>query len=122
MSMANADRIIIALDVQTKDEGIALVSRLQDARTFKVGLELFTAEGPAFFKKLKALRSRGELIASFSDGKLWLALNMPMDTLDPDLSVPFTDASQTSRILAQLRSVLGIVEDLGLNTRIWTKS
>jgi orotidine-5'-phosphate decarboxylase len=56
MTMENRDRIIIALDVQTKDEAIALVSRLKDARTFKVGLELFTAEGPALFKKLKALR------------------------------------------------------------------
>src|SRR5512136_590078 len=56
MTPTNADRIIIALDVQTKDEGIALVSRLQDARTFKTGLELFTAEGPALFRKLKALR------------------------------------------------------------------
>jgi orotidine-5'-phosphate decarboxylase len=54
--MENRDRIIIALDVPSKDEGIALVSRLKDARTFKVGLELFTAEGPALFKKLKALR------------------------------------------------------------------
>jgi len=54
--MENRDRIIIALDVPTKDEGIALVSRLREARTFKVGLELLTAEGPALFKKLKALR------------------------------------------------------------------
>jgi orotidine-5'-phosphate decarboxylase len=52
----NSDRIIIALDVQTKDEGIALVSRLKDAKTFKVGLELYTAEGPALFRKLRALR------------------------------------------------------------------
>ena len=56
MIRTNADRIIIALDVQTKDEGIALVSRLKDAKTFKVGLELFTAEGPALFRKLRALR------------------------------------------------------------------
>jgi orotidine-5'-phosphate decarboxylase len=56
MDTTSADRIIIALDVQTKEEGIALVSRLKDARTFKVGLELFTAEGPALFRKLKALR------------------------------------------------------------------
>jgi orotidine-5'-phosphate decarboxylase len=56
MTTTNADRIIIALDVQTKEEGIALVSRLKDARTFKVGLELFTAEGPALFRKLKSLR------------------------------------------------------------------
>jgi orotidine-5'-phosphate decarboxylase len=56
MTTTNASRIIIALDVQTKDEGLTLVSRLKDARTFKVGLELFTAEGPALFRKLKALR------------------------------------------------------------------
>jgi orotidine-5'-phosphate decarboxylase len=56
MNETNRDRIIIALDVPTKEEGIALVSRLKDARTFKVGLELFTAEGPALFRKLKALR------------------------------------------------------------------
>jgi orotidine-5'-phosphate decarboxylase len=54
--MDNRDRIIIALDVQTKEEAVALVSRLKAARTFKVGLQLFTAEGPALFKKLKALR------------------------------------------------------------------
>ncbi len=65
MTTANADRIIIALDVQTKEEGIDLVSRLKDARTFKVGLELFTAEGPALFRKLKALRK-----AIFLDLKL----------------------------------------------------
>ncbi|MGD1009143.1 MAG: orotidine-5'-phosphate decarboxylase [Candidatus Aminicenantales bacterium] len=56
MKKDNRDRIIIALDVQTKEEGIALVSKLKDARIFKIGLELFTAEGPALFKKLKALR------------------------------------------------------------------
>ena len=56
MTPSNAGRIIIALDVQTQEEGFALVSRLKDARTFKVGLELFTAEGPALFRKLKALR------------------------------------------------------------------
>jgi orotidine-5'-phosphate decarboxylase len=52
----NSDRVIIALDVQTKDEALALVGRLQSARTFKVGLELFTAEGPALFRKLGVLR------------------------------------------------------------------
>ncbi len=56
MTPSNADRIIIALDVQTEEEGLALVGRLKDARTFKLGLELFTAEGPALFRKLKALR------------------------------------------------------------------
>jgi orotidine-5'-phosphate decarboxylase len=52
----NENRIIIALDVQTKEDATALASRLQGARMFKVGLELFTAEGPLLFKKLKILR------------------------------------------------------------------
>jgi orotidine-5'-phosphate decarboxylase len=50
------DRIIIALDVKDKDEAAKVVSGLRDARTFKIGLELFTAHGPALFKKLKVLR------------------------------------------------------------------
>ena len=57
--MSNDDlrkKIIIALDVKNKEEAVAAVSGLKDARTFKIGLELFTAEGPALFKKLKALR------------------------------------------------------------------
>jgi len=51
-----ASKIIIALDVKNKEEATEVVSGLKEARTFKIGLELFTAEGPALFKKLKALR------------------------------------------------------------------
>jgi orotidine-5'-phosphate decarboxylase len=50
------DRIIIALDVKDKEAAAKVVSGLRDARTFKIGLELFTAHGPALFKKLKVLR------------------------------------------------------------------
>ena len=49
-------KIIIALDVKNKEEAVETVSKLVDARIFKVGLELFTAEGPALFKKLKVFR------------------------------------------------------------------
>ncbi len=56
MDNRNAERIIIALDVPTMDDALALVSRLQGARTFKIGLQLFSAEGPALFKKLRVLR------------------------------------------------------------------
>jgi len=51
-------KIIIALDVKNKEDAVAVVSGIKEARTFKVGLELFTAEGPALFKKLKVLRKR----------------------------------------------------------------
>ena len=41
------ERIIIALDVGTKREALALAHALKEARVFKIGMELFTAEGPA---------------------------------------------------------------------------
>jgi orotidine-5'-phosphate decarboxylase len=52
-------RVIIALDVENKEQALALVRELKEARIFKVGLELFTAEGPPLLKAL------GELGKSF---------------------------------------------------------
>ncbi len=49
-------RIIIALDVKTREEAYDLAARLPGAQVFKIGLELFTAEGPAIFRKFKVLR------------------------------------------------------------------
>lgn len=62
---AGARRIIIALDVKSGREGMEMAGRLDAARIFKVGLELFTAEGPGF---LDGLRASGKEI--FLDLKL----------------------------------------------------
>jgi orotidine-5'-phosphate decarboxylase len=48
-------RVIIALDVETKDQGLSLVRDLDEAQVFKVGLELFTAEGPPLLEEIRAL-------------------------------------------------------------------
>lgn len=50
-----AHRIITALDVETKAQALELVRQLDQAVFFKVGLELFTAEGPALLQEIKAL-------------------------------------------------------------------
>lgn len=50
----NKDRIITALDVENKDQALALVRQLDRASLFKVGLELFTAEGPALLREIQA--------------------------------------------------------------------
>jgi orotidine-5'-phosphate decarboxylase len=43
----NADKIIVALDVPTKREALELVEKLRDQISFfKIGLQLYTAEGP----------------------------------------------------------------------------
>jgi len=49
------ERLIVALDVPDADAAAALVERLEGAcRWFKVGLELFTAAGPAVVENLAA--------------------------------------------------------------------
>jgi orotidine-5'-phosphate decarboxylase len=50
-----AARIIIALDVENRDLALALVRALPAARMFKIGLELFTAEGPRLLQDVRAL-------------------------------------------------------------------
>lgn len=46
-------RIIIALDVQTKEEALSLVKALPEAETFKVGLTLFASQGPSLLKEIQ---------------------------------------------------------------------
>jgi orotidine-5'-phosphate decarboxylase len=55
VSIPAAHRIITALDVENKAQALALVRRLDKAVLFKVGLELFTAEGPALLQEIKML-------------------------------------------------------------------
>ncbi|MBI1753672.1 MAG: orotidine-5'-phosphate decarboxylase [Acidobacteria bacterium] len=50
------DRLVVALDVPTAREALALAERLSGrVGMLKVGLELFCAEGPAFVRDLQAM-------------------------------------------------------------------
>jgi orotidine-5'-phosphate decarboxylase len=46
------EKIIIALDVPTRKEALSLISGLKEAHIFKVGMELFTAEGPRLLEEI----------------------------------------------------------------------
>lgn len=48
-----AGKIIIALDVHTKQEALSLVHKLPGADIFKVGLTLFASEGPPLLKDIQ---------------------------------------------------------------------
>lgn len=61
------ERIIIALDVGTKREALALAEALNDARVFKIGLELFTAEGPELLKETVRLGKKPFLDLKYHD-------------------------------------------------------
>lgn len=50
-----AGRIIIALDVGSRDEALSLVRELPQAQIFKVGLTLFTSEGSSLVREIQNL-------------------------------------------------------------------
>ncbi len=53
--MTNAEKIIVALDVATKKEALALVEQLRERISFfKIGLQLYTAEGPGIVRVVLA--------------------------------------------------------------------
>jgi orotidine-5'-phosphate decarboxylase len=61
-----ADKIIVALDVPTKEEALKLVEKLRDQISFfKIGLQLYTAEGPGIVRAVSATAS-----------KVWLDLKL----------------------------------------------
>lgn len=67
-SIPRAERLIVALDVPTARKARALAETLGDAvRFYKIGLELFTAEG--YFELLVWLTARGKKV--FADLKLY---------------------------------------------------
>ncbi|MBO0695265.1 MAG: orotidine-5'-phosphate decarboxylase [Verrucomicrobia bacterium] len=54
-----ADRIIVALDVPTKKEAFELVEKLRNQISFfKVGLQLYTAEGPEIVRAVSSTGSK----------------------------------------------------------------
>ncbi|MBP1767940.1 MAG: orotidine 5'-phosphate decarboxylase [Candidatus Aminicenantes bacterium] len=61
------EKIIIALDVGTKREALALTGELKEARVFKIGMELFTAEGPALLEETVRLGKRPFLDLKYHD-------------------------------------------------------
>src|SRR6266568_769439 len=61
-----ADKIIVALDVGTKRQALGLVEQLQDKISFfKIGLQLYTAEGPEIVRAV-----------SETGAKVWLDLKL----------------------------------------------
>jgi orotidine-5'-phosphate decarboxylase len=63
-----ADKIIVALDVPTKMQALELVEKLRDQiALFKVGLQLFIAEGPAIVGAVSSTGSKAFLDLKLHD-------------------------------------------------------
>lgn len=61
------ERIVVALDVGGRTEALRLISRLEEAKIFKVGMELFTAEGPPFLEDVRRLGKKVFLDLKYHD-------------------------------------------------------
>jgi len=61
------EKIVIALDVGTKREALTLAGALKEARVFKIGLELFTAEGPALLDEVVRMGKKPFLDLKYHD-------------------------------------------------------
>ena len=62
------DKIIVALDVATKAQAVALVEQLREQISFfKIGLQLYTAEGPEIVRAVLAMGAKVFLDLKFND-------------------------------------------------------
>jgi hypothetical protein len=79
---------------------------------------------PATMRRLLELRTRHgrDVHVAFIANHVYIALSQNSDMFEPpSLRTPLT-VDAVRRIIADLQSVLCIVEDLDLNTRIWSKT
>src|SRR3990172_8438236 len=68
MNMKTKDRIIVALDVDSKQEALSLVRQLKgQVGIFKIGSQLFTAEGPQLVREILAIDEKVFLDLKFHD-------------------------------------------------------
>ncbi len=78
---------------------------------------------PRMMERLLDLKdSLGSFELSFVGSWVNIAAGgFPYNAFEPDVKHPFTDPAQVERTLGWIFLVVGIVEELDLNTRIWSK-
>ena len=78
----------------------------------------------AMMRRLLDMRSRfgqKDIRFAFKDSCVWIAVPRPKTYLEPSTGRPSTDPTQIRRMLEELKSFLDIIEEMSLNTRIWSK-
>ena len=74
-------------------------------------------------RRILAMRSRfgKDVRLGFKDSSLVLAVPHTRPFLEPDKGTPAADPAQVGKFLKKLTYFLDTIEELDLNTRIWTK-
>ncbi len=79
---------------------------------------------PSLMQRLVALREKFDawMALSFVDSRMVLAIRPKRDLFEPTVYTSLRNTEQLTSYREDLRRILGIVEDLNLNTRIWSKA
>lgn len=78
---------------------------------------------PAMMERILSLHSRwgSELRLSFRGSLVFIAIDVRRNLFDPGLAVDVQNEHQIRRVVAEVLACCAIVDELDLNTRIWTK-
>jgi hypothetical protein len=78
---------------------------------------------PSLMERILSFKSKWNkrIYLSFLDSKIYIAISMNKDLFETRLFKPAADYEFMEENLRFLTLITGIVEDLNLNTRIWTK-
>jgi orotidine-5'-phosphate decarboxylase len=103
----STDKLIVALDVPSAREAFDLVDLLGDTVTFyKVGMQLYFAEGNSFVRGLKGRRKKVFLDLKINDIPETVAKAVAsVAKLEVDYLTLFTNAAQITSALAELKTL-----------------
>lgn len=78
---------------------------------------------PSMMRRILDLRRRwnDQVRLSFFESSVCLAISHKNNLFEPSLKTPVGCGTQLGRIASEVRTCLDLVEDLSLNTRIWSK-
>lgn len=78
---------------------------------------------PAMMRRLLDMRNRfgKDVRIAFKDSCVWIAVPHTSTYLEPDTKVEATDQVQIGKMMDEISLFLNVIEELDLNTRIWTK-
>jgi len=77
---------------------------------------------PALMERILTFKGRaGNIELSFTDSKIYIAIPYRENLFEANIFSPITSYSKLESYNYHLQLVAGIVEELNLNNRIWTK-
>ncbi|HYV95602.1 MAG TPA: DUF3137 domain-containing protein [Chitinophagales bacterium] len=78
---------------------------------------------PALMERIMKFRAESDtnVLLSFVNSSVFMAISLPGNLFEPKLFSDAVDKTYIKSYFSYMELILGIVDDLNLNTRIWTK-